>query len=273
MRLFKLLAVLLALILLCGCGAKEPAADIAATTAPVAQFTAAVTEGTGLVITQIVTDSVSCLHDYSLSVGQMEAIASSRVTIISGNGLEEAMADALASGPMQIDCSKGAVSDDAHYFLSPKEAARMVDGICARLSSVYPVYEPLFRMNADRYMEKLEQLQAYGEEQLAELSSRELVTFHDGFGPLAEAFGLEILAAIEEESGAEASAQALAEIIGLVNDHALPAVFTEKNGSDAAASVIAAETGVAVYTLDMALSGDYLEVMYRNIDTLKEALS
>jgi hypothetical protein len=40
-----------------------------------------------------------------------------------------------------------------------------------------------------------------------------------------------------------------------------------------AARIIAAETGVSLYALDMAMSGDsYFEAMYHNIDTIKEAL-
>ena len=86
-------------------------------------------------------------------------------------------------------------------------------------------------------------------------------------------FGLNLLKAIEEESGAEASAAELKELILLVRAHELPAVFTETNGSASAASVISRETGAAVYTLDMAMAGDsYFDAMYHNIDTIKEAL-
>jgi ABC-type Zn uptake system ZnuABC Zn-binding protein ZnuA len=48
----------------------------------------------------------------------------------------------------------------------------------------------------------------------------------------------------------------------------------ETNGSDAAASVISRETGAAIYTLDMLMSGDddYFTAMKRNLDTIKEAL-
>jgi len=53
----------------------------------------------------------------------------------------------------------------------------------------------------------------------------------------------------------------------------LPAVFTESNGSVSAADIIAAETNISVYSLDMAMGGDsYFEAMYHNIDTIKEAL-
>ena len=44
-------------------------------------------------------------------------------------------------------------------------------------------------------------------------------------------------------------------------------------GSTAAAEIIGTETGVAIFSLDMIMSGeDYFEAMYRNIDTVKEAL-
>ena len=78
---------------------------------------------------------------------------------------------------------------------------------------------------------------------------------------------------MEEESGSEASARELIDLIEDVREHTLPAVFTEVSGSTSAAGVIARETGCSVYALDMAMSGDsYFEAMYHNIDTIKEAL-
>ena len=113
----------------------------------------------------------------------------------------------------------------------------------------------------------------YGQRALEELSCRELITFHDGFAYLADCYGLEIIRAVEEESGSEASAAELIELIEEVEHHALPAIFTETNGSVSAAGIIARETGAETYALDMAMGGDsYFEAMLCNIDTLKEAL-
>ena len=65
----------------------------------------------------------------------------------------------------------------------------------------------------------------------------------------------------------------LKHLIGVVRENDLPAIFTERNGSTSAAGVISRETGVTVYSLDMAMAGDsYFDAMYRNIDTIKEAL-
>ena len=122
--------------------------------------------------------------------------------------------------------------------------------------------------------DKLSALQIYGENKLKDLSCRDLITFHDGFGYFAESFHLNILTAVEEESGSEASAKMLVSLIGQVETNDLPAIFTEINGSTAAAEIIAAETGAKIYSLDMAISGDdYFAAMYHNIDTIKEALT
>ena len=120
---------------------------------------------------------------------------------------------------------------------------------------------------------KLDALQAYGESELSNIKCRKLITFHDGFSYFAESFDLHIVKAVEEESGSEASAKELIELIDLVKTNQLPAIFTESNGSTSAADIIAKETGVKTFALDMAMAGDsYFEAMYHNIDTVKEAL-
>ena len=283
MKKMKCFALLLAVLLLAGCGANGNTGEktgVAATTGPVAQFAAAIVDGTGLTVTQVIADSVSCLHDYSLSVGQMETIERSRVVLVSGAGLEDFMEDALAAAEQIVDCSQGIElqqndeGDDPHIWLDPDRAAKMAENICAGLSDVYPEHQAIFQANLEGLLQRFSDLKAYGEAELADVSCRELITFHDGFGYLASAFDLEILRAIEEESGSEASAAELTEIVDLVQTHSLPAIFTEANGSTAAASVIRGETGVPYFSLDMAIGGsDYFEAMTHNIDTLKEALS
>ena len=96
----RLFAGLLALVLLCaplsGCAAREAERyDVLASTAPVRAMTAALLEGTGLNCGLVVTESVSCLHDYTLTVAQMEKIGQADVVVLNGLGLEEFMEDAL----------------------------------------------------------------------------------------------------------------------------------------------------------------------------------
>ena len=280
-RIFALLAFII--FLLPGCSTQEKA-DIAATTLPVYEFTARLCQGTGITVTRLVTENVSCLHDYSLNVQQVRAAEAAQLIVISGAGLEAFMEDLLA-GKEVIDSSVGISAiaashhhghdhaEDSHIWLSPENAKQMASNICAGLTQKYPQHTAAFASNLQALLTDIDALQAYADEQLSTLKCRELITFHDGFSHLAEAFDLEILAAVEEESGSEASAAELKNLIRLVGDHDLPAVFTERNGSVSAADIIAAETGVKIYTLDMAMSGhSWLDAMYQNIDTLKEAL-
>lgn len=280
------LALALVLSLFCGC-AKTEQADIAATTLPVYQFTSMLCEDTGLTVTRLVTESVSCLHDYSLHVDQVKAVERAKLVVISGAGLEDFMGD-LLEGKQVLDASSGITlleschdhehtghdhEEDPHIWLSVKNARSMArniyDGLCAQ----FPEHEETFTANMSKLTKQLVDLENYAKAQLADLSCREMVTFHDGFAYLAEAYGLTILASVEEESGSEVSSQDLIALIDLVKSHDLPGIFMEENGSDAAAKTISTETGVNLYILNMAMAGDdYFAAMYQNIDTIREAL-
>ena len=286
-KTFLFPALLALLVLLSGCRSQSQPAQIAATTLPVYEFTSRICADTPLTVTRLVTESVSCLHDYSLNVRQVKAAEAAQVVVISGAGLEDFL-DGILDDSDILDSSEGITllhmeeeydhdhedyhhEDDPHIWLSPENAKGMAGNICAGLSRRYPEYADVFSENRDGLLEDLDALQSYGKSSLSDLDCRNLVTFHDGFSYFAQAFDLTILEAVEEESGSEASAQELKHLIGIVHD--LPAIFTERNGSTSAAEVISRETGVTVYSLDMVMAGDsYFDAMYRNIDTIKEAL-
>ena len=81
-HLSLILALSLLLFALGGCGSPEPAAQIAATTLPVYEFTSRLCEGTGISVTRLVTEEVSCLHDYSLNVRQVKAAEAAQYIVI-----------------------------------------------------------------------------------------------------------------------------------------------------------------------------------------------
>lgn len=284
-----------------GCAGKPEATDIAAATLPVYEFTQALCQGTDLTVGRLISEPVSCLHDYSLNVNQVRQAESADLIILSGAGLEEFMEDILAGKP-SVDASQGISllegeahdhdghdhgedhtheahedehhhEDDPHIWLSPANAKIMAANICTGLSDRYPQWKTVFSTNLDDLLSRLDALEQYGQDHLSQLSCRELITFHDGFAYFAQAFDLEILAAVEEESGSEASAKELIDLIRLAREHQLPAIFVEQNGSTSAADILSRETGAKTYVLDMAMAGNsYFEAMYRNIDTVKEAL-
>ena len=222
----------------------------------------------------------------------MRSMEAADAVILSGAGLEGFLEEALGKAAFTIDASEGIDllcpdeshhhnhddhghhhESDPHIWLSPANAAIMAQNICSGLTDLYPNHSATFRENLSELLAQIITLDNYGKEQLGSLSCREIITFHDGFAYLAEHYDLHILRAVEEESGSEASAAELIHLINLVEQHNLNTIFTETNGTDAAARIIGAETGANIRELDMAMSGSsYFDAMYRNIDTLREAL-
>ena len=298
-RLASILAAAALALSFQGCGSSEPA-QVAATTLPVYEFTSRICAGTEIGVSRLVTESVSCLHDYTLNVSQVKAVEGADLVVISGAGLEEFMEDILTDKPA-IDASQGIPllepeehhhhdhdedteheeesheghhhEEDPHIWLSPKNAMVRAQNICNGLSAQYPQHQEAFSANLETLLDDLEALDTCGEDLLSDLSCRDLITFHDGFAYLADRYDLHILRAVEEESGREASASELIELIEEVEHHQLPAIFTEANGSVSAAGIIARETQIQSYPLDMVMGGDsYFDAMYHNIHILKEAL-
>ena len=303
--LLSLLLPCLLLLSACGRGASVPAAEedtlhILATTYPVYLFTAAVTDGVeGVEVTRLIQEEISCLHDYTLTVNDMKAIEAADIIVMNGVGLEDFMADALsASDAPVIDCSEGVellpalgheghdhdAACDPHIWLDPERAGQMAENIGFGLMDLDPDHAEQYRETAldtsfslRNTKDMLRQIIASDQPDL-QLPHRELITFHDGFQYFADAFDLELLKAIEEEEGSEASAAEIREIVDLVETYDLPAIFTEKNGSDATARTIARETGCAVEQLDMIMSGDgdglsaYTEAIGDNVEAVVNAL-
>ena len=283
----RLFAGLLALVLLCaplsGCAAREAERyDVLASTAPVRAMTAALLEGMGLNCGLVVTESVSCLHDYTLTVAQMEKIGQADVVVLNGLGLEEFMEDALRTAKRTITASTGVDTlpgedgEDPHIWLDPANCILMCKNIAAGLAEFYPDKQPLIEQNLSAVTAEYEAAQTYGEETLKALSCRELVTFHDGFSYFARAFGLEVAAAMEIEEGSEPSAKEIESVIRLVEDENIPAVFCEENGERQTAETVARQTGAGLYALTMGMDGGEAgctDAIYHNIDTIREALS
>lgn len=286
-----LCALTLVLSLLPGCQPDDHGEDtlnITASTYPVYLLTCAVTYGVdGVRVDRLSTGSVSCLHDYTLSVTDMKKIDRSDVLALNGVDLEEFMSDALAlSQAAVIDCSAGVAllstagedSDhdhehehaqeetddhghdhgewDPHIWLDPANAATMADNLAAGLAQADPANARTYLDNAAAVRTALLAERDALAAAFAQTGQHlDLITFHDGFAYFAHAFDLHLLRAIEEEAGSEASAREIVEVTALVKEHSLPVIFTEVNGSDATAKAITRETGCSIAQLSMVMDG------------------
>ena len=290
------------LLLLPGCAqapsgsSQEEGLTVLATTYPVYLFARTVAQGVeGVTVERLNTGSVSCLHDYTLSVDDMKKIEGADVIAMNGAGLEDFMDDALAaSSAAVIDCSQGVAlfenADhiheegdgghdhghwDPHYWMDPGNAAVMVRNLQEGFALADPDHGDAYARNGEEAAGQLPSFAGDCTQALEGAEGAALITFHDGFHCFAQALGLPLLASIEEEEGSEASAMEINEITQLVKEHQLPVIFTEVNGSDATANAISRETGCQVAQLTMLMDGPeegdlstYLEGVRSNVNTI-----
>ena len=273
--------------------------NVAATTYPVYQLANLLVSESDQVDVQLVIDQqISCLHDYTLTVNEMRILENADVILMNGAGLEDFMMDALktSSAPI-IDCSAGIdllpytghedhaaekhghSHYDPHIWLDPEHIDQMLSNIAVGLNEASEVISATdYEAKLTKISEKNDAWAQKWKQRFATLpeAQRNLITFHDGFAYLADAFDLHLLKSIEEEAGSEASAKDITEIVDLVRQYNIPIIFVEENGSDATAKAIQRETNVKIGTLSMLMSDngtDLWTAMDQNLRTIYEGLS
>ncbi len=241
-------------------------------------------------------EQTGCLHDFKLSTEDMRNIEKSDAFIINGAGMEGFIGDVAEriDGLKIIDSSVGIelLADEhnhdehehdegeynSHLWVSVANCISQVENITDGIIKLDPKNENKYKDNSNRYISKLKALKSEMEEGLADISNRDIITFHEAFDYFAEEFNLNIASVIEREPGSEPSARDLADIIDLVNETGVHALFVEPQYPETSADVIAAETDARVYTLDPGVSGEmnkdaYITMMKNNLKVLKKALS
>jgi ABC-type Zn uptake system ZnuABC Zn-binding protein ZnuA len=148
---------ILLFFLLTGCTQQE-SSQLTATTLPVWEFTTMLCDGSGISVSRMITENVSCLHDYTLQVSQIKAVEHADAVICNGLGLEDFLEDVLSSTDCVINASKeiAPICNEAHHegdhhheadphiWLSPENAKQMCKTICAELCVLYPEHSEIF---------------------------------------------------------------------------------------------------------------------------------
>ncbi|SDM91900.1 zinc/manganese transport system substrate-binding protein [Franzmannia pantelleriensis] len=144
-----------------------------------------------------------------------------------------------------------------------------------------PDNEEAYRDNAERYINEMEATDAEIRELLTEIPpSSTIITGHDSFGYFSNAYGLRFLSPVGLSTEAEPSAANMAELIDVIHDQNVQALFHENMTSPAIINQLAEETGLEVagtlYADALAAEGEastYLGMMRHNASTLHAALA
>ena len=218
----------------------------------------------------------------------MKTLEKADVFVANGAGMESFLDKVIKEHKnlTVIDASKDIAlleengQPNPHVWLDVDNAIKQVENISQQLCDADPNHAESYKANAAVYIGKLKELQAYMNNELKDISHRDIVTFHEAFPYFAQEFNLNIIKVIEREPGTEPSPQELEDIIKDVNKLPAKVLFTEPQYSQTAAETIARETGAHIYALDPIVTGEaneqaldaYINAMKQNTQTLKEAL-
>ena len=243
-----------------------------------------------------------CLHNFQIQSEDLKNIEKSTAFIINGAGMENFLNKVVYEIPKVkiIDSSIGINlieeetecthnhgdgehhhhhhESNPHIWLSVENYIKQVQNVTNGLIIVDPTHEKTYKENCEKYIFKLNELKNQLSADLNELKGKDIITFHKAFSYFAKDFGLNIADTINDEPENEPSAKQISAVINTIKEKNIKSIFTEPQYSSSSADIIAKETGVKIYTLDPAVTGEnskdsYINIMKENAKTLKSALN
>jgi ABC-type Zn uptake system ZnuABC Zn-binding protein ZnuA len=239
------------------------------------------------------------LHAFEPTPQDVAKIEESPVLILNGCGLEEWFNDllpSLSSGKMIIEACEGITPRqstnthhdeheiDPHFWLDPDLVIHYVENIRDGFMLFDPGGAEQYGNSASQYIQTLQELDAWISAQVEQIpiEQRLLVTNHENFGYFADRYGFQVVGAIipSVTTGATPTAQELAQLIEVIHQLKVKAIFLELGANPQLAEQIANETDVKVISglYSHSLSSEegsaptYLEMMRYNVLQIVDAL-
>ncbi len=231
-------------------------------------------------------------HIYTPNASDAKAVANADVIFVNGLGFEtwsqtlietsgtEGKVFVATEGvmPLKVD---GEI--DPHAWNALTNGMTYVANIADGMASVDPDNAATYQANAKAYIERLTALDKHAKAEFDKLPAdqRTVVTAHDAFGYLADAYGLTFLAPIGIDTEAEPSAKELADLIDHLKEAGAGALFVENITSSALIEQIERETGIKIggrlYSDALSERGgpatSYEKMFEHNLSVLTQALS
>ena len=139
---------------------------------------------------------------------------------------------------------------DPHIWLDPANMVLMANAVSDRLIAIDPTRTDFYTANTAALVAELEALDQAFTTGLANCEQKEIVTSHESFGYLANAYGFEQHGIAGLSPDTEPSPARLAEISEMVIAEGITTIYYETLVSPAIAETVANETGATTAVLD-----------------------
>ena len=230
-------------------------------------------------------------HIYTPNTADAKAVTNADVIFVNGLGFEtwsqtliensgtKAKVFTATDGvtPLEVE---GEI--DPHAWNALPNGVTYVTNIANSMVMVDPDNAGTYKSNAEAYIKRLEAMHGDALAKLEKLPAdqRTVVTAHDAFGYLENAYGLTFLAPVGIDTEAEPSAKELAALIDYLNETGAGALFVENITSPALIEQISRDTGIEIggrlYSDALSERGgpatSYEKMFEHNLSTLIQAL-
>lgn len=237
-------------------------------------------------------------HGFEPSATQVAMLSEADLVVANGLGFEAGLVDALDAAatdgvvvlelgaeldPLPLEDADG---EDPHWFTDPLRMARAAALVAEAAADIDGLDPAVVTEQAAGHAAAIEAADA---EIAADLETvpadqRQLVTNHEVFGYFADRYGFDVVGTVIPSGTtlAEPSSAELADLVELIEDTGVAAVFADTSSSTDLAEVLAQETGEAIAVVELfseslgeAGSGaeTYLDLIRTNADRIVGALA
>ncbi len=300
-RLFVILSVLALVLTACGGTPASPSGTSAPAVSATTTFLADITRnvaGNRLQVDSLLPVGADP-HSYQPTPQDVARINESKLLIVNGLGYEHFLesllenaggervvitaSDGLEPRTMEDEEGTDQLVSDPHMWLDPNRVLTYVENIREALTHFDPEGASVYRSNAEAYVQKLKDLDAWIKEQVSQIPAekRLLVTNHDALGYFSDRYGFTIIGAVIPSVSDDASPSAgqMAKLIDQIKSSGAPAIFLDEVENPALAQQIANETGVKIVEdlhveslTDGAPAATYIKMMKYNVTQIVNAL-
>jgi zinc/manganese transport system substrate-binding protein len=288
-RLVRIAAVAAATTFIAACGSETPSPGASSAAAGPKLAVVATTPEVADFVRNIGGANVDP-HDYEPTPADLQAIATAKLVVKNGVGLEEWLDRTIESAGFTgtvVDSSQGVTlregghheeeeghaeeegeehageeEHDPHIWHDPRNAKVMVTNIQKGLAAADPAKAGAYAKNLASYSAELDKLDSDNAAAWAKIgkADRKLVTNHDAFGYYIARYELEFVGSVipSLDTSAELSAKQLTDLVAKIKATGTRAIFAESSLPPKTAEAIAQQAGVKVVAGEDALYGDSL---------------
>ena len=204
-------------------------------------------------------------HLYKPTARDMAALVSADLVIFHGLKFEGKLSTALenaretkvrtyeacsvipANKLLSVEEEDG-IHPDPHVWFDPELWSACAEGIATQMASLIPHEKKLFEERSQKLQARYKRIGDWAKKEFSQIPpwERRLITSHDAFRYLGEAFDIKVIALQGISTATEVGLGDRANLVDFVKENKVPALFVESSVNPAALEEVAKETGTKI---------------------------